>query len=91
MNISIIRYILGSVLKFEAALMLLPCLVAVIYRESYRLFLCHHHFAMSGFRLSAQPPQTIQYSILHEGRISLCVAELDPAEYIRRIAFSYQR
>lgn len=33
MNTSIIRYILGNVLKIEAALLLLPCLVAVIYQE----------------------------------------------------------
>ncbi len=33
MNSSIIRYILGQVLKIEALLMLLPCLVALIYRE----------------------------------------------------------
>lgn len=33
MNASMIRYILGYVLKIEAALMLLPCLVALIYRE----------------------------------------------------------
>ena len=33
MNDSIIRYIRGCVLKIEGALMLLPCLVALIYRE----------------------------------------------------------
>lgn len=33
MNSSIIRYILGYVLKIEGFLMLLPCVVAVIYRE----------------------------------------------------------
>lgn len=33
MNRAIIRYILGSVLKIEAALMLLPCIVAVLYKE----------------------------------------------------------
>lgn len=33
MNGSIIRYILGYVLKIEAGLMLLPCLVALIYQE----------------------------------------------------------
>ncbi len=33
MNRSVIRYILGSILKTEAVLMLLPCIVAVIYRE----------------------------------------------------------
>ena len=34
MNTSMIRFILGSILKLEAALMLLPCIVAVIYHES---------------------------------------------------------
>ncbi len=33
MNSSIIRYILGQVLKIEAVLMLLPCIVAIIYKE----------------------------------------------------------
>lgn len=33
MNGSIIRFILGYVLKIEAGLMLLPCLVALIYQE----------------------------------------------------------
>ena len=33
MNRSIIRYILGSVLKVEAAFMLLPCIVALCYME----------------------------------------------------------
>lgn len=34
MNNSIIRYVLGQVLKMEAILMLLPCMVALIYQES---------------------------------------------------------
>lgn len=33
MNSSIVRYILGQVLKLEAVLMLLPCLTALIYKE----------------------------------------------------------
>lgn len=33
MNSSIIRYILGSVLKVEAALLLLPCIVSLCYQE----------------------------------------------------------
>ncbi len=33
MNRAIIRYILGNVLKIEAALMLLPCIVSLIYKE----------------------------------------------------------
>lgn len=38
MNSSIIRFILGYVLKIEALLLLLPCLVAVIYREREGLY-----------------------------------------------------
>lgn len=34
MNSSIIRYVLGNVLRIEAALLLLPCLTAVIYQEN---------------------------------------------------------
>lgn len=34
MNTSVIRYILGSVLKLEGVLLLLPCVVAVIYQET---------------------------------------------------------
>ena len=33
MNNSIIRYILGQVLKMEAILMILPVVVAIIYGE----------------------------------------------------------
>ena len=38
MNSSIIRYILGYVLKIEGFLMLLPCVVAVIYREKIGVY-----------------------------------------------------
>ncbi|MGN0132152.1 MAG: TrkH family potassium uptake protein [Lachnospiraceae bacterium] len=38
MNSSIIRYILGYVLKIESLLMLLPCIIAVIYREQFGLY-----------------------------------------------------
>ena len=34
MNYSIISYIIGWILNFEALFMLLPCIVAVIYKES---------------------------------------------------------
>jgi len=33
MNTSMIRYILGSVLKIESLLMLLPCIIAIVYHE----------------------------------------------------------
>ncbi|HBI64919.1 MAG TPA: potassium transporter KefA, partial [Clostridiales bacterium] len=38
MNKSMIRFVLGSVLKVEAVLFLLPCLIAAIYRESEGLY-----------------------------------------------------
>ena len=38
MNKSMIRYILGSVLKIEGTLLLLPCLTAVIYQESEGIY-----------------------------------------------------
>ncbi len=44
MNTSIIRYILGQVMKFEAILMLFPCIISLIYREknglAYLIVLC---------------------------------------------------
>jgi len=33
-NSSVIRYVLGHVLRIEAALMIFPCIVALIYGES---------------------------------------------------------
>lgn len=38
MNKSVIRFLMGKVLKTEAVLMLLPCLVALIYRETEGLY-----------------------------------------------------
>lgn len=38
MNSSVVRYTLGQVLKIEAALLLLPCIVALIYRERSGIF-----------------------------------------------------
>lgn len=38
MNSSMIRYLLGSVLKIEGALLLLPCLVSLCYREQVGVY-----------------------------------------------------
>ena len=38
MNTSIIRYIVGYILKIEAALLLIPSIVAAIYREPCLLY-----------------------------------------------------
>lgn len=40
MNRSMIRYILGYVVQIEGALMLLPCIVALIYREKEGISYC---------------------------------------------------
>ena len=38
MNTSIIKYILGHVLKIEGLLMLLPCAIALIYMETEGIY-----------------------------------------------------
>lgn len=71
MNTSMIRYILGHVLKLEAALMLLPCIVAFIYQEqSAFVFLVLAGIGLAlGFLFSFRKPKnTVIY--LKEG----CVA-----------------
>ena len=71
MNRSIIRYILGYVLMIEGILMLLPCLIAVIYRERegfyYLLvaFLCAFLGVLMSFR---KPSNNVFY--LKEGCIT---------------------
>lgn len=75
MNTSMIKYLLGYLLKTEALLMLLPCLVAVIYQEKtgfYYLFgatLC----ALVGFLISRKKPDnTVIY--LKEGCITTALS-----------------
>lgn len=71
MNVSIIRYILGHVLRIEGLLMTLPCLTAVIYKEtegfSYLLvgLIC---IGLGTFFMLKKPDNTVFY--LKEG----CVA-----------------
>lgn len=72
MNTSIIRYILGLVLKMEAALMILPCIVALVYGEykgllSYLSVLCI--CAIIGFISTHKKPESHVF-YLKEG----CVA-----------------
>lgn len=75
MNSSIIRYILGSVLKLEGALMALPCLVSVIYKEEEGL----SYLAVAlgclafGFLLTFKKPKdTVFY--LKEGCVSTALS-----------------
>ena len=54
MNVSIIRFTLGQVLKLEALLMLLPCIIACIYQESsgFAFVLAFVICGITGFILS---------------------------------------
>lgn len=71
MNSSIIRLILGNVLKVEAVLMFLPCLVAIVYAEPVGLYylgvacFCW----LSGFLMTHRKPENLVF-YLKEG----CVA-----------------
>lgn len=68
MNTSIVRYIVGMALRIEAALMLFPCLIAIIYHETEGFaFLIGAAICIAvGFFLSARKPKnTVFY--LKEG------------------------
>lgn len=71
MNRSIIRYILGNVLKIEAVFLLFPCLVSVIYKESEGVsyLLVAIISALVGFALTAYKP-TSDVFYLKEGCIT---------------------
>lgn len=70
MNSSIIRYTLGQVLKIEAALLLLPCIISLIYRERFGIYylivaaIC----ALLGFGMSMIKPASFVF-YLKEGCI----------------------
>lgn len=71
MNRSIIRYILGAVLKIEALFMLLPCIVALIYQEhaGYAFLITSLLCGLTGILMSLKKPKNFVF-YLKEG----CVA-----------------
>lgn len=71
MNVSIIRRILGYVLLLEAALLLLPCIVAIIYGEKQGMayVIVSAVCALTGFLMSLKKPKNNVF-YLKEG----CVA-----------------
>lgn len=71
MNSSIIRYILGRVLRIEAVLMLIPCIAAAVYREKegFSLLICAAAAFSVGWLISLKKPKSNTFS-LKEG----CVA-----------------
>ena len=68
MNVSIIRFTLGQVLKLEALLMLLPCIIACIYQESsgFAFVLAFIICGITGFILSYKKPENMTF-YLKEG------------------------
>lgn len=75
MNVKVIRYILGYILKLESLFLILPCIVAVIYRETtgfYYLFvliLC----GLLGFLMSRKKPDSFVF-YLKEGCIATALS-----------------
>lgn len=75
MNTSMIRFILGQVLKLEALLLLLPCIVALCYQETVGVYfvisalLC----GAAGFLLSGKKPQNTMF-YLKEGCIATALS-----------------
>lgn len=63
MNYSIIRYILGYVLKFEAVFMMLPCITAFFYQEQsgFAFLLSMVLCLLVGFTLSNKKPKNQVY------------------------------
>ena len=90
MNTSIIRYILGLVLKMEAALMVLPCIVALVYGEykglfSYLFVLCI--CAIVGFISTHK--KTRKPCFLSERGLCSYFFKLDSFKYHGLFAFCY--
>lgn len=75
MNYKIIRYFLGWVLKIEAAIMLFPCLIAVIYQEAEGIVILGvaAASALIGWFLSWRKPEnTVFYA--KEGFVSVALS-----------------
>ncbi|MBQ8281541.1 MAG: TrkH family potassium uptake protein [Lachnospiraceae bacterium] len=75
MNGSIIRYILGSIIKIEGILMLLPCIVSVIYKEQvgfYYLGVALFCIALGFLITFKKPTNTVFY--LKEGCVSTALS-----------------
>ena len=66
MNNAMIRYILGIILKLEAAFLLLPCLFAVIYQEKEGLVYAVLAAAglLLGFLFSRNKPKNTQNTLM---------------------------
>jgi trk system potassium uptake protein TrkH len=75
MNGSIIRYIIGTILKTEAALLLLPCIIALIYgeKEGFAYLLVAALSALTGFLLTLKKASNHVF-YLKEGCVSTALS-----------------
>ena len=71
MNSSIIRFILGQVLKIEGILMMLPCLIALIYQEKngYYYLMTALLCMVLGFLMTIKKPDNFVF-YLKEGCVT---------------------
>ena len=75
MNSSIVRYILGHVLKIEAALMVIPVVVGIVYREqaTFAFLITIALCAVCGILMSfKKPANTVFY--LKEGCVTTALS-----------------
>ena len=75
MNNSVLRYILGYVLKIESILLLFPCLVAVIYKETEGIYYLFSVFVCGilGILLTLKKPSSFVF-YLKEGSIATALS-----------------
>ncbi len=77
MNLRIIFYIIGYVLKIEGLLMLIPALVGLVYREqeASAFLICAVALALAGFLITLKKPKN-QMFYAKEGFISVALSWL---------------
>ena len=90
MNYLIVKSIIGRVLYFEAAFMLLPCFTALFIRNT-ALVLCIYCAFMCIGRRSSNTKKNEKYGFLCKGRLCIGCTELDCTEFYGRTSFSFQR
>ncbi|MBQ7971835.1 MAG: TrkH family potassium uptake protein [Lachnospiraceae bacterium] len=75
MNTSMVRYIIGNILKIEAVFLLLPCVVAIFYKESqgWNYLLVAILSGLLGFLLSLKKPKNNIF-YLKEGCITTALS-----------------
>ena len=75
MNFSIIAYIIGWILNCEAAIMILPCITAIVYRESQlRAFLITMALCLAlGIPLVSRSPKN-RFFFIREGFVAVALS-----------------